>query len=281
MKTISSALQAHLGGELTTLAELVRITRQDGVVLGLTSHDKDLLVDGVTYFADGAFTGDKLVQNTEMKATDFDLAGYLDSEHITQADIEAGLYDHARVDMFLCNWADVAQGAVHLRRGWLGKVELSGTEYSASLRGFHDLLTRTVGETYTPECRFCLGDTRCGVDVGTYTVTGCVSAVTDRRVFRDTSRGEVKGYFDDGLLTWLDGANAGRQCEVCSWDLDNQTFTLWMPLVADVAVGDSYQVTAGCDKRYATCRNVFSNGLNYGGFPYLPGIGKILDYPDA
>jgi uncharacterized phage protein (TIGR02218 family) len=46
-----------------------------------------------------------------------------------------------------------------------------------------------------------------------------------------------------------------------------------------IMVGDTYSVYPGCDKRFATCRNVFANGANFGGFPYVPGVGNILKYP--
>ena len=281
MKLASEGMKAHLGQELTTLAKLVRITRTDGQVIAFTSHDCDLEVDAVTYKADGAFTSDKLVQNTALKDKDYDIAGVLDSELVTEADLKAGLYDHARVDVFLCNWKDLTQGVIHMRRGWLGEVAMSGGRYMAGLRGFHDLLTRKVGEAYTPECRHCLGEAQCSVNVQSFTVTGNVSFVTDNRTFADVTRGEAEDYFSDGTLEWTSGANKGAKCEVSKWDATNQTFTLWLPLPYPIAVEDGYQVTAGCDKRFSTCRARFDNAINFGGFPYLPGIGKVLDYPDA
>lgn len=281
MKNISTALAAHLGGELTTLAELVKITRKDGSVIAFTSHDRDLIVDGVTYRADGAFTSAKLAQTSELKAQDFDVEGVLDSALINEADIKAGLYDHARIDFALCNWADVAQGVIALRRGWLGEIAISGGRYIAALRGLHDLMTRKVGETYTPECRYCLGEARCGVNLAGYTVNGQVSSVVDAYSFMDMTRSEASGYFNDGVLTWLTGANAGAKCEVNNWDLTGQTMTLWMPCAYPIAAGDGYSVTAGCDKRFSTCRTRFGNSAHYGGFPYLPGLGKILQYPDG
>jgi uncharacterized phage protein (TIGR02218 family) len=39
----------------------------------------------------------------------------------------------------------------------------------------------------------------------------------------------------------------------------------------DIASGDAFVVTAGCDKRFATCRQKFANGDNFRGFPHMPG----------
>ncbi len=280
MKEIDAALTAHLAGALTTLATLVKITRRDGGIVAFTDHDDDVSMDGVTYKADGSFSANALTQQANMKVKDFDIVGLLDSALIGEDDMKAGLFDHARIDVFIVNWADASQGAVQVRRGWLGEVAMRGGQYVASLRGLHDLLTRRVGETFTPECRFDCGDVRCGVNLVALTVSGVVSSVIDARTFTDVTRGEESAYFQDATLTWTSGDNAGASVEVAAWDGDSRTFTLWLPMPAPMKVGDAYQVAAGCDKRYATCRTRFGNGVNYGGFPSLPGVGKVLDYPE-
>jgi uncharacterized phage protein (TIGR02218 family) len=280
MKQVSEGLRAHLAGELTTIAELVKITRTDGRVIAMTSHDRDLTLDDVTYRAEDAFSSTgKMAQATVLKTKDFDIAGVLSSSQIDESDIRAGLYDHARIDFALCNWADLSQGMLHLRRGWLGEVAVSGGLYIAALRGFQDLLTRKVGETYTPECRYEFCDGRCGLNAASYTVTGQVSSVTDRQIFYDSARSEEEGWFNDGQLTWLSGANEGAMVEVQRWESEPQRLTLWLPMSAAIQVGDTYSLLAGCDKRFATCRTRFGNDVNYGGFPHLPGIGRLLDYP--
>ncbi|MBW6496728.1 MAG: DUF2163 domain-containing protein [Burkholderiaceae bacterium] len=46
MKTLSPELQAHLDEGTTTLALCWRISRNDGVALGFTDHDRALVFDG-------------------------------------------------------------------------------------------------------------------------------------------------------------------------------------------------------------------------------------------
>ncbi|HBM91306.1 MAG TPA: beta tubulin [Rhodospirillaceae bacterium] len=281
MKTISTALQAHLDGELTTLAELVKITRADETIIAFTTHDADLIADGVTYKADGSYSGGALKQDTNLKANDFNVLGILGSEQITRDDLEAGLYDLARIDVFLCNWSDLSQGLLRIRRGWIGEVTFSDGQYIASLRGFQDMLSRRVGETYTPECRYDLGEARCGVDLSSLAVTGTVSGTIDGRSFVDNTRSEDSGFFNDAKLTWTSGDNTGVSVEINNWDLSSFVFTLWLPVNKTIAAGDAYTVTPGCDKRFTTCRTRFNNAANYGGFPHLPGLSKILLYPDS
>jgi uncharacterized phage protein (TIGR02218 family) len=280
MKTISPALQAHLDGELTTLAELVKITRADGVVKALTTHDADLMVDGLTYKADGAFTPKTLDNAATLKENNFEIEGILDSLEISEADIKSGLYDHARIDVTIVNWADVTQGTVQMRRGWLGEVTLSGGKYIAELRGLHDLLQRRVGDAYTPECRYDLGDGRCRVNAASLATTGFVTGITDNATFTDYMRSAPEDYFNYGKLVWISGPNQGLEMEVRHWDALNQVFSLWLPMPNPIGINNAYTVYPGCDKRFSTCQAKFSNAINFGGFPHLPGVDKILQYPD-
>ena len=54
---------------------------------------------------------------------------------------------------------------------------------------------------------------------------------------------------------------------------------LWQAMVHELAAGDTFTVTAGCDKRFATCRDRFANGINFRGFPHIPGNDFIVAYP--
>lgn len=279
MKPISSALQAHLAGELTTLAYLVKITRLDGTIKGFTTFDQDLTLSGVTYKACGALTPSALQSSSGLAIDNLEVTGILDSDDIVAADIEAGLYDNARIDMFACNWADLTQGAVQLRRGWLGEIVTQNGSYVAELRGLHDLLQRPIGSTYTPECRFNLGDSNCTINLAPLTVTGTATSITDNATFVDTAQSAATGLFNYGLLSWTSGANSGMSMEVKNWDLPSQTFTLWLPMPNTIQAGDAYSVYSGCDKQFTTCQTKFNNAVNFGGFPYVPGVGNILQYP--
>ena len=49
------------------------------------------------------------------------------------------------------------------------------------------------------------------------------------------------------------------------------TLELWQAMAEEVAVGDAFTVTAGCDKHFKTCKAKFDNGVNFRGFPHVPG----------
>ncbi len=279
MKSVSVGLAAHLLQSTTTLAMLVKISRVDGTIMGFTGHDQDISWDGVTYAANGSFAA-SAIENTNALSTDnLDITGVLSSDAISDADIAAGRYDQARIDVYLCNWQDLSQGTIQLRRGWLGELTRKGSAYQAEVRGLHDLLQRPVGDVFSPECRHKLGDSKCTVNLASYTVTGSAAGASDRRTFGDLSRGEPDGTFNGGLVTWTSGQNAGLSMEIKSFY--GGIFELWLPMPYDITGGDGYSIYAGCDKRFDTCRNTFNNLVNFGGFPYLPGLDRMLNYPDG
>lgn len=164
MKTVSSALAAHIADPLTTLATCWRVERRNGAVFGFTDHDRDLVVDGVTYRAKTGYRRAAIAARADLSVDDTEVDGILDAAEIDAASLRAGLWDGAEVRIFLVNWSDPTQGALRLRRGRLGEVIArdDGT-FRAELRGLAQALNVTVGELYTPECRADLGDARCRV----------------------------------------------------------------------------------------------------------------------
>ena len=56
------------------------------------------------------------------------------------------------------------------------------------------------------------------------------------------------------------------------------TLELWQPAHHAIGGGDSFTVTAGCDKLFATYREEFDNAVNFRGFPHMPGNDFALTY---
>jgi uncharacterized phage protein (TIGR02218 family) len=88
-------------------------------------------------------------------------------------------------------------------------------------------------------------------------------------------------WFAGGLLTWTSGANAGRAMEVKRHAVADGTaeIELWRSMTSSIAPGDAFAITAGCDKTFATCKAKFANGVNFRGFPHIPGNRYVLATP--
>jgi len=284
MKAATAGFISHLAGNTTTLATCWRIERQDGIIFRFTDHDKDLVIGG-----DGTYTTilgyrRRAIRTTSNLAVDeLSLEGPLDALGITEADIRNGLYDYALFRIFTVNWADLSQGQIKLRKGWLGEISRRRNVYQTELRGLMQALSRQIIELYTVDCLADLGDTRCAVALGPFTVTGSVtSVISSQHTFRDSTRTEADQFFQFGLLTWTSGPNNGRKHEVKSYLLAGGQFELALPTFATIAVGNTYSVYAGCDKARTTCITKFNNLVNFRGFGvFIPGLDKILRTPDA
>lgn len=192
MKSTPAALVAHQGGEVTTLATCWQITLQSGPVFGFTDASQDLLIGGVTYKAATGFTPSSLVTSNTLAVDNMEVQSVLDDSSITEADLNAGLWDYAEIRIFRVNYADTSMGIDKEMRGHLGEVSSKRNSFVAELRGLTDAYTRMLGELYGPACRADLGDARCGVSLGAYTATGTVQAISgDGRVITDSTRTEA------------------------------------------------------------------------------------------
>jgi uncharacterized phage protein (TIGR02218 family) len=275
MKTVSANLATHIASETLTLVNCWKVTRRDGTVLGFADHDEDITFDTVLYKAATGFTPSSIDSQSSLAVDNLDVEGMIESGSITEQDMLAGKYDYAAIEIFLLNYADLTQGKMMLRSGWLGEVELRNKQFVAEIRGLTQALSTQIGDLYSPICRATFGDSRCGYDLATVTVTGSVSSVASNLSFTDSSRSEANGFFALGMLTFTSGANLNIRREVKEFR-DGQ-FTLALPMPFTIAQGDAYSLIRGCDKSFKTCSATYSNALNFRGEPHVPGLDKMLE----
>lgn len=177
MKTIPAGLAAHLAGDTWTLATLWTITRVDSTVFRFTDHDRDLVEGGNTYKAAVGYVAKTITHGIDGAPDSTETAGVLDDIGIKAAELTAGLFDGAAVEVELVNWANTADGTAPLLKGKIGEVSTAGNQFTAELRGMAQQLARTIGRVITPGCDADLGDTRCGVNMASFTETGSASDV--------------------------------------------------------------------------------------------------------
>lgn len=185
MKTVTPALQSHIEEDVTSLATCWVVVRMDGAVFRFTDHDQDILFSGDVYTSSAGYDRSAIANDASLAVDNLDILGIIDNEEITTADLRNGLFDYARVEVFMVNWNNPDDGMLRLRAGRLGEVVLShaGT-FSAELRGLTQNLSQTIGELYSATCRADLGDARCGkvLNVATPWAAEEVYAVGDKVV---------------------------------------------------------------------------------------------------
>jgi len=276
---------AHLASGATTLAWCWRITRGDGARLGFTDHDRPLQFDGTTFEAASGFSASELTSEVGLTVGNQELSGALRSDRLSEDDLNAGRYDNAGIELFRVNWADTTQQLL-VRMGTIGEVKRGVTAFTAELRGLAHVLQQERGRIYQPGCDADLGDARCTVVLAgaTLTAAGTVTALLDDRTFVASGlTAFTDDWFTRGLVSWTSGPNAARKSEVKrhSLGIEGVRMEIWQDTSRPVAIGDSFSVSAGCDKQFATCRSKFNNGVNFRGCPHMPGNDFVTSYPVA
>jgi uncharacterized phage protein (TIGR02218 family) len=277
-------LVKHLATGTTTIARAWALTRADGVVLGFTDHDRDLVFEGVTFGAEAGLTARALEQVTGLAVDNSEAVGALRDAGLSEADIMAGRYDGAALTIWQVNWQDVSQRQV-LFRGTLGEITRTGDAFRAELRGLSDALGQQGGRVYHAACSAVLGDGACRFDTAApgYSVELPLADIQeDALVFPDTGS-FAQGWFTHGRMTVQSGAAQGLVglIRLDRSDATTRFITPWEKLRAPLLPGDRFLLEAGCDKQASTCRNKFGNFLNFRGFPHIPGEDWLSAYPKA
>jgi uncharacterized phage protein (TIGR02218 family) len=295
MKDLSAGTLAHYQLSTTAIAELWRVTRTDAQVFGWTSHDRDLVIAGVTYRASEGLLPTSSHSSDTLQVDTMDVTAFLDVS--TEAEIAAGVWDGAEVvnaEVIWSNLPAALDNNVYIKRvGTLGEVQRQNNIFVAEIRGAaHKLLTR-VGRLYGPTCPWrharwngstYVASVECGLDLTGRIHTGTVTSVsaTPALAFSDSAQSQASGYFSFGYITMTSGDNNGITREVRRWE--NKLFSLLRPFPYPVEVGDAYSAVIGDDHTYETCRDVLDNlvpagGGGFGGFSTVPGNAAVYASP--
>jgi uncharacterized phage protein (TIGR02218 family) len=282
MRNIPEGLAVHLASGATTLCNCWRISRKDGVVLGFTDHDENLTFDGTLFRAGTVFEGTEIETRFGLAATGSELHGALSDESISEHDLVRGKYDAARVELFLVDWSNV-ENRILQRCGDIGEVRREGAAFAVEIRGIAHQLDQERGRLFVGSCDADLGDARCKIDLDdpAFRAEGEVASVQGASLVTVSGLNEFEDdWFTRGKLVWSNGANEGLAVEIKAHRKEASvvTLSLWQTPPNTIAVGDAFVVTAGCDKRFETCREKFANTLNFRGFPHLPGNDFVVSY---
>jgi len=292
MKTgVSAELLAHVAGERTTLAVCWRIARTDGVEFFFTSNAVNLEIDGDTYEAATGTLASATAQDRGLNIDNIQATSFLSDDSITEADLAAGLFDGATVDVFFVNYMDLTMGKLWIGEGWiLGPVTIRDNSFSAEIQGKIAKLQQEIVEVYSPTCRATFGDARCKVNLAALTQEAVVGSVTDSQTFVISGVTLPSGYEDMlryGTLTWLAAEssevanNAGLAMEIKSYDAGTGEIVLFMGMPYAVTAGDRCTVVYGCPKTMEACAMfddpdstsddpTIGNTRNFRGEPYVP-----------
>ncbi len=284
MRTLPDGLQNHLDTGTTTMCWCWKLTTNDGRTFGFTDHDNDLSFDSLIFEAASGFTGSEVECGLGMAVDNLDVEGALSSLKLNEQDLFAGVFDNADVEIWQVNWAEPVQ-RILAKKGNLGEVSRNENGFSAEIRGLAHHLNQPKGRLFQRGCDTDLGGVRCGVDLDTpaYRQNGTVTTIIENsKVFVSGLEGFSDGWFSSGRLVFSSGNNLNRASEVKNFQVTAAgiKIELWLQMPEEILVGDSFTVTAGCDKSFDTCKAKFANAVNFQGFPHMPGNDFVAFYPN-
>lgn len=275
MRNLPSALAQKLDGGVTSLALAWRLTRKDGVQIGVTQHDRDLTFDGTTFVAAYSFVAGDHDKEVNLAPDRTALSGALNVGAITQADLALGRWNQAKVEAFWVDWANPGD-FIPMWTGMVGGSSWRGAAFEFDIVGREAVLNREIGRVYTRSCDAALGDSRCKVDLaapGRTVSAPIVVVVSDRVITIAPPFGAASLTFMAGTLKIIAGPAAGWHCDIINIDVTTSAWqiTVSRPFPIAPVQGDTLQINMGCDKSFTTCKSRFANGLNFRGQPTMPG----------
>jgi len=270
--------------EQIALADLWTITLRDGTVLRWTSADVPILAGGATFQTGPLIRrgSTRLTSTLEVDTLDvtFETGGAAGG--VTLGGIPFphaaanGALDGATVKLeraFMAEWGAVA-ATVHLFEGRVAGVEPKHTEVAVQVKSLLEVLdAKWPRNLYQPTCNHQLYGQGCGVPRSAHQVAGTATGGSATRI--DWATGKAAGHYDQGVVAFTSGRNAGARRTVKTSTAAGLTVAL--PFVCPVQAGDAFTLAPGCSKtpqRAAgegrpACGD-YGNLARFRGFPWVP-----------
>lgn len=262
--------------ELETVATFWRVLRRDGIVLGFTSHDRDLWFGGILHAASPGMVPSAIRKSADFEPDSAEVEGALCHDSISAADLAAGLFDGAQVRIGVVDW-ETGENAV-LYAGSIGSVAEEDGRFSAELVSRKAELLRDPTPRTSPTCRAAFCGPGCGLSAARFTHEAKVSAFDLSSNTVSLDQAFDPSLFVGGTLRWFDGPQAGKVCAVMGGD-GTGGLVLNDPVDSATPVAAAVSLREGCDHTLETCATRFANAASFQGEPYLPGNDLLTRYP--
>ena len=273
-------------------ADFWTIERTDGVILAFTSHDEDVTLGNLTYKHCGSLQDSAADSDSDVTSVgSIDLVGLITDDSITEDDLYAGLYDDAYVECWErpLNGIPDPGAPFMVASGWIGKLTRKQNSWEGEVQGAGAKMAQTaLVQFYAPACRWQFGSPStstqpgCGVNAESYRVWGTeVTSIVGRGIIYFAPEAvPAEALWNNGLLTFTSGRNAGLTCQIETMDWASGALSLWDLAPFPPAPGDDFSVIPGCSYDKPGCV-VYNNLINFGGYPDVPGPDALQQNADA
>lgn len=284
MKTANQELidLLHNSDELL-MADLFTLILASGETLRYTNADSDVAWRGQIFDAHGLIISrgaTRVTRDLDVDSNELGIAANSGHKLEGLPFVEAALggsLDGARVvieRVFFRNW-QTPVGTVIIFSGRVSDVSGSRNRVSVSLKSDIELLNvSSPRNIYQAGCMRTLYDGGCGVNRDAFTVNGRVTANSNNGSELVCNLTQADKWFEQGVVKFTSGRNAGLSRTVKSHEKCLLTFALRLPYPPES--GDAFKIYPGCDKTQATCGGKFNNVVHFRGFPYVPAADTVV-----
>jgi len=260
--------------ELETVATFWRIIRNDGVCLGFTSHNRDLIFDGLLHRASPGMLPSAIRRTAELARESLEVEGILSHDGIRAEDLRQGRFDSSRIKIGVVDWENFDRTI--LFHGELANINGNGEQFEAELVSAKVALEVDVVPRTSPTCRAVFCDNACQLNSISFSHLAIVASVDLHMNAIALSSAPPPTNLLHGYLRWLDGPHAGLRMDIL--DSDASGIQLGEQLDAAIPIGTHVLVFEGCDHTLSTCGARFGNAKNFQGEPFLPGNDLLARY---
>jgi uncharacterized phage protein (TIGR02218 family) len=283
MKYMPPALISYLNsGGVFTLADLFTLTLQPGTVLRWTNSDINLSYGGNSFQSVIDQGGIPLVRRGAIRNVRGTEVGTMDLTLLTggTANLSGtnmclaahnGAFDAARVRVERCYMpspGDTSLGTVCLFEGNNAGTDPGSTQVVLHVKSDLEILQQQMPRVlFQPGCANSFGDSACGINLASLTLTGTVLAGSTSSVLNLSIAGGAANAYANGVLVMTSGVANGSRRTISASAAGNVTLTVRLPFTP--SAGDTFSLYPGCARTRAACAS-YSNSNNYQGFPFVP-----------
>ncbi|MDJ0579103.1 DUF2460 domain-containing protein [Crocosphaera sp.] len=267
------------------LCYVLKITTQLNDVYAYTSHDKNIVINGVTYKASGALSPTAYSAKSSLA---FDSVRneclFVDFEETL---IFSGVLKNATLEIAVVDWIDPPDNLngsdpkiVDYQKGIVGEITShSGEYYSIEFLSFAaSKLNQTFVRKTQSNCPYRFMSEECGYPATEW--TGTVEDTVSANWIR-ISGGYNAGQLRNGRITFTSGELKGTSFAINKIE-ESDKFVLNNFVLKSPAVGDTVKIEPGCLKTVQACK-AYNNFINFGGIPtdggWMPGDNVLINAP--
>ncbi len=255
--------------KLLRLAELFKFTLADASELFFTPFEQDITFLSDDYIP-APIEANDIERDVELDVGELKVIFPFHADYISKSQLVNDRYmDGCQLELYHVDRANLASYRMPFI-GTAGEVRCNNTGVEVTFKNEFKMLKKLFPPIlYGPTCSRSHGDSGCTINPDDFDEPGAAEAGTTAiKIIDAANRTEANGYWDGGYAEMTSGTYSGKKRMVVPYTTGSVEFVI--PLDGAPAVADTYKVFPHCRKQFARCRDIFSNEINFLGFPNIP-----------